>query len=805
MDLSKKILSDIIVFQKYAKFDKEKQRRETWQEIVNRNKQMHIEKFPELEYAIEQAYKIVLNKRALPSMRSIQFAGKPIKINPSRMFNCSYLAIDDFRCFNESMFLLLSGCGVGYSVQKHHVDKLPRIIKPLENRKRRYVVGDSIEGWADAVKALMKSYFGLTNSNIEFDFSDIRPKGTQLITSGGKAPGPQPLKECLVKIRGILDSKINGEKLKPIEVHSIMCHIADAVLAGGIRRAAMVALFSYDDVDMLTCKSGNWWELNPHFGRANNSVVLVRSRVTKDDFDQLWERIKASGAGEPGIFWTNNPEIGMNPCFTGDTIVAVADGRNGVTIKQLAEECKEFNVYSARKSFYSNQNGKSDKFYNWKEEIKKAIAFKTGNKKVITLILSDGSTIKCTEDHLLAINNGEYIKAIDSKGVELVKFFTHFSEENKSYRMINSYSNGYNRQYTFSEKIFVVDIIDNDEYEDVYDLNVEDNHNFYIITKTDDKNYLNCSGVLVHNCGEISLKSNQFCNLTTVNASNIESEEDLKLRVWAATFIGTLQASYTDFHYLRDCWKTNTEKDSLLGVSMTGISSMEVFKYDLKEISNYAKKVNEDVAKLIGINKAARVTCVKPEGTSSLVLGTSSGIHAWHSKYYKRRIRINKNEPIHTYLAIYHPELLEEDYFRPNETSVLTVPQMAPESAITREESALDLLTRVKEVTETWINGGYRTGYNQNNVSCTVSIKDNEWEEVKNWMWNNKEIYSGLSVLPFDGHTYIQPPYEECTEEEYNSMIEKLKDIDLTKVVEFVDITDLKGELACSGGACEVK
>ena len=202
---------------------------------------------------------------------------------------------------------------VGYSVQKHHVKQLPEIKKPNKANKRRYVVGDSITGWADAIKALMKSYFGQKNSNYIFDFSDIRPKGALLITSGGKAPGPQPLIECIFKIKSLLDSKEDGSKLTTLEVHDIMCHIADAVLAGGIRRAALIALFSIDDVEMLSCKSGNWWELNPQRGRANNSVVMVRSRAKESDFNRIFEYTKASGAGEPGISWTNNAEMGFNP------------------------------------------------------------------------------------------------------------------------------------------------------------------------------------------------------------------------------------------------------------------------------------------------------------------------------------------------------------------------------------------------------------------------------------------------------------------------------------------------------------
>ena len=619
MDINNKILSDITVFMKYAKYLPKESRRESWEELVTRNKNMHLKKFPKHSELIEHAYKVVYDRKVLPSMRSMQFAGLASEINPARLYNCSFLIANDVRCFQETMFLLLSGCGVGYSVQKHHVRQLPEIIKPNSKNIRRYVVGDSITGWADAIKALMKSYFGQKNVTYEFDYSDIRPKGAMLVTSGGKAPGAEPLRNCINNITKILNSKENGDKLTTLEVHDIMCHIADSVLAGGIRRAALIALFSINDKEMLSCKQGEWWIDNPQRGRANNSAVLVRSRIDKDNFFRIWQKVKESGCGEPGISWTNNAEAGFNPCH------------------------------------------------------------------------------------------------------------------------------------------------------------------------------------------EISLKNMQFCNLCEVNVSDIESQEDLNNRVKAASIIGTLQASYTNFHYLRNDWKLNSEKDALLGISLTGIASNTVFNFDLEEAARVANDINEEIAKLIGINKAARVTTVKPAGTTSLVFGTSSGIHAWHDKFYIRRIRVGKNEAIYTYLAIYHPELIEDCQSYPETTAIIKVPQRAPETASTREESALDLLSRVKLVTQQWVNPGFRKGYNQHNVSCTVSVKDNEWQEVGDWMWDNRDSYSGISVLPYSDHSYVQPPFETCTEDVYVELSKSLSNIDLSKVVEMFDSTDLKGEAACGGGGCEIK
>ncbi len=613
------ILSDITVHMKYAKYNPELNRRETWTELVDRNIAMHKKKYPNLIDQIDEAYKYVYDKKILPSMRSLQFAGKPIEISPNRLYNCSYLPADHTDCFSEIMFLLLSGCGVGYSVQQHHIKDLPNITKPFDKRTRRFVIGDSIEGWSDAVKVLIKSYLGnKRTSKILFDYTDIRPKGARLVTSGGKAPGPQPLKECLIKVEGILNAKEDGSTLSSIETHDIICHIADAVLAGGIRRAALISLFSAADDEMISCKSGDWWESNPQRGRANNSAVLMRHKITEDFFMNLWKRVELSGAGEPGIYLNNDKDWGTNPCC------------------------------------------------------------------------------------------------------------------------------------------------------------------------------------------EIALRPFQFCNLCEVNVSDIESQFDFNARVKAAAFIGTLQAGYTDFHYLREIWKETTEKDALIGVSMTGIGSGAVLGFDMSDAANIVKKENARVAKLIGINKSARSTTVKPAGTTSLVLGTSSGIHAWHNDYYVRRMRVGKNEAIYTYLSVNHPELIEDEFFRPHDTAVISVPQKAPEGSIMRTESPFDTLERVKRVATEWVKPGHRTGSNSHNVSATISLREDEWDEAGKWMWENRNHYNGLSVLPYNGGTYTQAPFEDIDEAKFIEMSKVLSNVDLTKVVELDDNTDLSGELACAGGNCEV-
>ena len=549
-------------------------------------------------------------------MRSMQFGGKPVMINNARLYNCCYLPMDSYDSFSEVMFLLLSGTGVGYSVQQHHVDKLPEIRKPTKTR--RYLVGDSIEGWSDAIKVLMKAYFAGRSLPL-FDFSDVRPKGARLITSGGKAPGPEPLHDCLHNVRKVLDRKEDGDTLTPFEVHELNCYIADAVLSGGIRRSAMISLFDLDDSEMLTCKFGNWWETKAHLARANNSAVIVRHKIDKETFMDLWKKIEASKSGEPGFFFTNDKDWGMNPC------------------------------------------------------------------------------------------------------------------------------------------------------------------------------------------AEISLRPYQFCNLVTINASDLVDQEDYNARAKAAAFIATLQASYTDFHYLRDIWKRTTEREALIGVSMTGIASGRVLDLSMKEAANVVKDENKRVAGLIGIKPAARTTTVKPEGTSSLVLGSSSGIHAWHNDHYIRRLRVGKNEAIYNYLLQNHPEIIEDEFFKPTQQAVLQIPQKAPAGSITRQESAMQLLSRVQTVWSDWVRAGHRKGENKNNVSTTVSIKDDEWDKVGEWMWVNRNMYTALSVLPFDDQTYTQAPFEDCDEETYNTMMETLKEVNVDNITEVEDTTDLQGEVACGGGgSCEV-
>jgi ribonucleoside-diphosphate reductase alpha chain len=624
MTLDRTILSDITVHMKYARFDSEKQRRETWEEIVERNKRMHVDRYnllynnnEEFRNTLNLTYALVTQKKILPSMRSMQFGGAAIRAANNRVYNCAFMPIDSFNAFSEAMFLLLGGTGVGYSVQNNNVEKLPARQVLTDTDPIQYQIGDSIEGWSDAVReAVMSVMYGYP---IEFDYTAIRPKGSIIKTSGGRAPGHEPLKTCIDRILKLLKDEVKvGYKMRPIVAHDIMCHLADAVLSGGIRRAAMISLFDKYDDEMINSKTGLFWQDNPQRMRANNSVVLDRESVVKEDFERVWDVARHQNSGEPGFYFTNDTTWGTNPCC------------------------------------------------------------------------------------------------------------------------------------------------------------------------------------------EIALRPFQFCNLTEINVSDIADQVDLVERVSAASFLGTLQAGYTDFHYLRPMWKETTEKDALIGVSMTGIASGKILDYNLSKLAEIVKGVNAVTADLIGINRAARTTCVKPAGTTSLTLGTSSGIHAWHNDYYIRRIRVKKNEPIYTYLSINHPTLVEDDVMDRENGAVISVPQSAPPGSILRTESALNLLDRVRRFSTEWIKNGHNNGLNTHNVSATVSVKDDEWNIVKEWMWDNRDVYNGITILPYSGGSYQQAPFEDCDEVTYKEMLANLTEVDLTQVWETEDMTHLEGEAACAGGTCEI-
>ncbi len=718
-DISIEILSELTAFSKYARFNEELGRRETWEENVARVEGMHIRKFPELKEDITKAFDYVRRKEVVPSMRSMQFGGDAIEKMNIRIFNCSFISIERPAIFSEIMVLLMAGTGVGYSVQQRHINKLPEIKTP--KRSKKYVIEDTINGWADALKALVKSYFYGTQLPI-FDYSGIRPKGTILKTSGGKAPGPEPLRKCLDEIQSIFTRKSVGEKLRPIEVHDIVCHIADCILAGGIRRSATIALFDAFDDDMLNCKGYLSAQMESDFifnkqtkqfvGDANHGGKIVQVYLSKQEFDKFekegvlawyWFHPQRARANNSAVFFRND---WFGKETTEEKIIGKLKKELGITENAQESLLNSFNNFVSE---ILPNHKLGDKYY---------------------------------EDIVFATTQEQFMKvwkACEASGSGEPGVFW-----------------------------------------------------------TSDPDYG------TNPCGEISLKSAQTCNLSSINVSTLKDQKDLENRVWASTLIGTLQATYDNFEYISENWQENQQEERLLGVSLTGICDIDYTAFDWKKAAEVSTKVNEDYSAKLNINKAARITCIKPEGTASCVMGTASGIHARHSNYYIRRIRYNKQEPIAKYLMDNHPELVEEEEFNPLNI-VVAIPQKSPAVSIVREnESAIDTLERVRFFNDNWVSIGHRSGPNRHNVSCTISVRPNEWGKVGKWMWENRDVYSGIAVLPYSDAIYKQAPFEECDEETYNKMMKNLKSIDLTKVVEIEDNTNLLGELACAGGACEV-
>ncbi len=586
---------------KYANWLENKNRRETWKEAVERSKNMMLRKYSDKEEVfplIEEAYAAVLRKEVLGSQRGLQFAGDPVFKHNARLFNCTSSYCNRPRFFQETMYLLMCGCGTGFSVQKHHIDKLPNLLKEKKGKKK-FVIEDSIEGWSDSVGVLVSSYFDQTElfseyngKNIDFDFSEIRPAGSRLSSCSGKAPGPIPLQKALNKIKAILDKLLEqgNSRISPINAYDIVMHSSDAVLSGGIRRSATICMFSHDDEEMSKAKTGNWFNENPQRGRSNNSAVLIRSEITAEEFSNVMKNTKEFG--EPGFIFVDNREQLFNPCV-------------------------EASLYGY------------DEFGN--------------------------------------------------------------------------------------------------------------------------------SGW-------------QGCNLSTVNGSKTTTREEFLTACKHASIIGTLQAGFTSFKYLGEVSERIFAKEALLGLSITGIMenpditlSPEIQQEGAREVLKW----NEIIAKLIGINPAARTTCIKPEGSSSCLLGTSSGIHPHHARRYIRRVQANKLENIYNYFKTINPLACEQSVWSNNNTDdVISFCIEVPDGAkLKNQVSAIQLLKTVKSTQENWVLHGKvkeRCAHPDlcHNVSNTITVKPNEWDEVEKYIYENRYFFSGISLLPLSSDKdFPQAPF----------------------------------------------
>lgn len=624
-------LSDLVIFEKYANRLESEKRRENKDEIDARLEDMYLELplFKDHKELTVEVMNAVRRGDILPSMRSMQFGGNAQIVNPAKGYNCSFLHVTSPEALAEVMYLLLAGSGVGYSVQLHHVNKFPKIKGPDTGDSRRFRIHDQIEGWADAVLALVKSYTDATRA-IRFDYSDIRDNSKIIKSSGRKAPGHARLEETLEKIRAILDGAV-GRKLTSIELHDICCWIAWCVVSGGVRRSAMISLFSLKDRAMMNCKANDWYITNPQRGRANNSVVLVRGQVSEKEFRKLMRAVERNRTGEPGLFWTNDREIGTNPC------------------------------------------------------------------------------------------------------------------------------------------------------------------------------------------GEIALRNMQFCNLTSINFSTVRDEADFLNRVRLATVLGTYQATFTDFIYLRDEWKDNCKEDALLGVSITGMcENLQLFySLDFEKAAKMALETNTQLARELGIKPAARILTIKPEGTGTLaVKAVAAGVHYPPAPNWIKHYTLNVDSDLYRFLAKEMPSYVVPSPYTTHE-AYLAVPLALPDHCTETElnTSAMDTLERIKFVYNEWVVRGHRSGVNTHNVSSTVRVRDDEWDGVTDWMWDNRDKYAAISFLHIqDDSAWPILPQQPISKEQYEIMLNGgeynghvyagWREINFNDLHEAENNVDLNSELACAGGAC---
>lgn len=613
---TRELMGEAKFYEGYSRWSDELGRYETWEESVSRVMNMHREFYKdkmndELSLLIDEAEALYKLKYVLGAQRALQFGGDQILKHQMRMYNCTSSYADRAAFFGELFYILLCGAGAGFSVQKHHVAKLPKVAQ-RKGQAKIHEVEDSIEGWATALDVLMSSFFvgggkhpEYEGRRVYFDLNQIRPRGA-MISGGFKAPGPEPLRKALDKIEHLIQGAVlhGRETLKPIEVYDICMHAADAVLAGGVRRSATICLFSPDDDEMVTAKTGNWFEENPQRGRSNNSVVIVRKEADREQFAEIMKSIRQFG--EPGFVFTESTEHTYNPC----------------------------------------------------------------------------------------VEIGKYPVWIEKKGKK-----------------------------------------------------------------------------------EVRISGWQGCNLSEGNGAMCTTKEEFLKVCRAGAILGTLQAGYTDFKFLDDISKKIFDREALIGVSLTGWMNNPkiLFNEDtLKEGATLVKKVNKQVAALIGINPAARTTCVKPSGNASVLLGTSSGIHGDHAPRYLRNVQMNKDTEVANLFADVNPYMVEESVWSTNGTDyVVSFPVIAPKGSLyKRELYGTKLLEKVKLVQQSWIEAGTDESLCvdptvRHNVSNTVQVANDQWAEVEDYLFKNRDYFAGISFIGASGDKdFNQAPFTEVLTEQ---------------------------------------
>jgi len=619
---------EYIAASRYARFVDEKHRRETWAETVNRYVEYIFSRTPAIQSNTElknEIFDAIHNLDLMPSMRAMMTAGKSADRDNTCVYNCSYLPIDDPKSFDEAMFILLCGTGVGFSVESKYINRLPEVPENLFDSEHTIVVHDSKEGWAKSLRLLLAHLWAgeIPKWNVE----SVRPAGARLKTFGGRASGPEPLVD-LFNFSVNIFKHAQGRKLNSLECHDLMCKIGEVVVVGGVRRSAMISLSDLDDERIRHAKAGQWWQTAPHRALANNSAVYNET-PTVGKFMEEWLSLYNSHSGERGIF-------------------------NREAAKKTVEK-------------YGHRDP-----------------------------------------------------------------------------------------------------------------------NFEFGTNP---------------CSEIILRPYQFCNLTEAVVRHDDTKETLMRKVRIASILGTIQATFTKFPYLRKVWQRNTEEERLLGVSLTGIydnplltTQGEELNGLLTELREEARRANEEFAELLGIPKSSAITCVKPSGTVSQLVDSASGIHPRHSKFYIRRVRGDKKDPL-TQFLISQGIPNEACVYKPDQTVVFSFPIKAPDG-ITRSD-----VTPISHLS-LWLT--YQRYWCEHKPSVTISVEEKDWPAVGAWTWENFSEISGVSYLPYDGGTYRQAPYEECSQEDYESLKASLPKINWEDFKENTDNVEGAQQLACSAGACEI-
>lgn len=711
LDPDPRAVSEFVAAGKYGMHREDLAKFESWSDTIERNETMFRKRFPYLE--LDNVFDLVRGNKVLGSMRGMQFGGAGVFQHNVRMYNCSFTLINRLRVFQEIFYCLLAGCGVGFSVQYRHVEQLPDVMKIDTDRVRHYAVTDDIEGWANSVGELVRSYF-VTGDYVEFDYSQIRPKGAKLKSSGGRAPGHLPLKRLHDQIRAQLD-ECAFRKMRPIEAFDLVCKIAEAVLAGGIRRSSLIAIFSPEDGEMAHAKvPGNYEWSGKNFWRrmANISAGCLKDEPPAREYVERLIKL-AKAYGDPGVVWLAHPDCGCNPC--------------------------------AEIGMYPKLTLPNERVKYW------PAGTDLGKLFELSLGPSQGVVERAPGQPVLAQHEVDRSLDYDYRAYEVAR------STGPTVVSMNS-----------SDAVAI--------------------------------------GFYGHDTGF------QFCNLCEVNVAACENEAQFLQACHAAATLGTLQATFTKMPYLGPVTERITEREALIGVGLTGMCDRPMIAFDpdvLRRGATIVKQVNARVADQVGIRPSARCTTVKPSGTASLVLGTvGSGIHPHHARRYFRRITESPTSLVAQRFKEVNPHMVET---KPDGNWCITFCVKAPDAAETvKQMPASDFMERIFTVYESWVMPGARDEQIipglSHNVSCTVVVSEDEWDEVTRRFYDERRRVSAMAFLPRMGDKGIPfMPREEVTtpadEARWQYLIENYRPVDYSVIRE---TSSRASDPACSGGACEL-